>query len=255
MRRPDDLEGPTLRREAIIDPVNDITTTSPAQPLVLELRDSKGDIRRWCLIDANFGNCDIIIGRSPECDLPYWWLTGLDIRLPRVSRRHAALRMIDKLLYITDLESKNGTFVSVKRVGKQTVAIEDGEEVDLGREFAFRIRKIMDPDLQCVVLQPVKPQGSKAISVLIVSGASVGNSAECGIAVNDPTVSKRHAEVVLQESSFWLKVKEGGGEVSIGSKSLKLNEMAKIQPRDIIRLGQIRINVHDYNPKGEAQWQ
>ncbi len=253
MRKPDDLEGPTFRQEAIIDPLDDVTTVTPAQPLVLEVRDTKGDIRRWCLIDTNFGNCDIIIGRSPECDLPYWWLTGLDVQLPKVSRRHAALRMIDKLLYTTDLGSKNGTFVSGRRVEKERVAIEDGDEVDLGKEFVFRVRKIMDPNLECVVLQPIKPPGSKAISVLLVSGASVGNSAECGIVVDDPTVSERHAEVVLQESSFWLKVKEGGGKVSIGSKELKLNEIAKIRPRDTVKLGQIRMAVQDYNPKSEAQ--
>lgn len=159
-KRPDDLDGPTLRREAGIDPLDDVGTVTPAHPLVLQLRESKGGIRRWCLLDAHLEGNNFVIGRSPECDIPYWWFTGSDVQLATVSRRHIALRVSKEGVYVTDLESKNGTFVSGKRIGKEAITIENGEEVDLGGEFVFRIRKVFGPNLHCIVLQPLKPKGS-----------------------------------------------------------------------------------------------
>jgi pSer/pThr/pTyr-binding forkhead associated (FHA) protein len=235
-----------------MDPIDQLNTITPAQPLVLEWRDSKGGVKRCSLIDANLGESGIIIGRSSECDIPYWWFTGLDVQLPKVSRRHAALRMVGNIVYTMDLQSKNGTFAAGRRLEKEAIVNEDGEMVDLGREFTFRIRKVMDPDLQCVVLQSVQPEASNATSVLILSGASLGKNTGCGIIVDDPTVSEKHAKVILRENSFWLKVNPGGGETSINNSCLKENGLARMKPSDIIKLGEMRITIRDYNPKGEA---
>lgn len=63
-----------------------------------------------------------------------------DYHLDRVgiSRRHAEFYMEDGKTYVKDLDSTNGTFVNGKRVS--IVAVEDGDEVMLGREvFEYNI--------------------------------------------------------------------------------------------------------------------
>lgn len=253
VKEPDPLEGRTLRRETGEDILDEAGTITPAQSLVLELRNSKGETKRWCLIDAHLEGHNFVIGRSPECDIPYWWFTGTDVQLSKISRRHAALRVVGEHFYGTDLDSKNGTFVSGKQIGKEAVAIEDGHEVDLGGEFAFRIRKVLGPGLQCIVLQTVKPKASMGVCVLIASAATIGRDAGCAIIIDDSTILDRHATVVLRDGSFWLKSRDEKAQVFVNGKILKINETAKIRSGDTISLGKIRITIQDYDPKSEIQ--
>ena len=56
-----------------------------------------------------------------------------------VSRRHARITVATRTATITDLGSKNGTFVNGKRVGAKSVRLSDGDQIQLGSVFlAFR---------------------------------------------------------------------------------------------------------------------
>ena len=73
---------------------------------------------------------ELILGREP--DLPG------TIDDASVSRRHARLRWDDAGVFLTDLGSKNGTFVKGVRVS-EPVALEDGDEIRLGLvSFVYR---------------------------------------------------------------------------------------------------------------------
>jgi transcriptional regulator with GAF, ATPase, and Fis domain len=73
----------------------------------------------------------VLIGQSPACDLR--------VSDPAVSRRHAALDWVDGRLRITDLGSRNGTFVDHVAIGVALVA--GGEIVRMG-ETALRIETL-----------------------------------------------------------------------------------------------------------------
>src|SRR5215472_2712526 len=68
------------------------------------------------------GPSSIIVGQSPVC--------GLQLSDPTVSRRHAAFDAVADGLRVTDLDSKNGTFVGGVRVVEAFVR--GGEAISLG---------------------------------------------------------------------------------------------------------------------------
>lgn len=79
--------------------------------------DRKGELARHELAGP------ITIGRSPECTVV--------VRDVLLSRRHCSIEpMLDRWV-ITDLGSKNGTFVEDKRIDRRT--LEDGDVVRIGR--------------------------------------------------------------------------------------------------------------------------
>ena len=71
-----------------------------------------------------------VIGRDPDGAL---WIDH-----PSVSRRHARIVVVGGKASLEDLDSKNGTFLAGKRLGKKT-ALADGDEVRIGPEtMVFR---------------------------------------------------------------------------------------------------------------------
>jgi pSer/pThr/pTyr-binding forkhead associated (FHA) protein len=67
---------------------------------------------------------ELIIGREPPA--------GLLFSLPRISRQQARLVRVDRAYYLSDLGSRNGTFVNGQVVGKEGVRLNDGDEIVLG---------------------------------------------------------------------------------------------------------------------------
>ena len=65
----------------------------------------------------------LTLGRSPECDLP--------VDSPRASRVHARVSMKDDRVVVTDLGSKNGTFVNGERVEAER-PLRPGDRLDVG---------------------------------------------------------------------------------------------------------------------------
>ena len=68
-------------------------------------------------------DCPAVVGRSPETDLMV-----LD---PEVSRRHARFENDGKVVFLTDLESSNGTFLNGKRL-RETIEVRPGDQIDVG---------------------------------------------------------------------------------------------------------------------------
>lgn len=77
----------------------------------------------WAGGRAGLGDGEHVLGRDPELEL------FLDA--PDVSRRHARIRIAGDEATIEDLESKNGTFVSERRVGSAT-RLADGDSIRVG---------------------------------------------------------------------------------------------------------------------------
>jgi DNA-binding winged helix-turn-helix (wHTH) protein len=77
----------------------------------------------WAGGRAGLGDGEHVLGRDPELEL------FLDA--PHVSRRHARIRIAGDEATIEDLESKNGTFVSDRRVGSKT-RLADGDSIRIG---------------------------------------------------------------------------------------------------------------------------
>lgn len=84
---------------------------------MLILQDDAGDGRHWMLDRA-----EMVIGRQDDCDI------ALDDR--KVSRQHACIRREREGYVLTDLHSKNGTFVNGDPVsGEQP--LQDGDIIQI----------------------------------------------------------------------------------------------------------------------------
>ena len=64
------------------------------------------------------------IGRHHDADVV--------IDAPSVSRRHAEITFSGDAYFLTDLGSKNGTFVNQGNIGKSRHRLEDGDEISFG---------------------------------------------------------------------------------------------------------------------------
>ena len=65
-----------------------------------------------------------VIGRSSDADLV--------LSDPEVSRRHAALAAAGGVVYLSDLGSRNGTFLNGKQLGREGIELKIGDHIDVG---------------------------------------------------------------------------------------------------------------------------
>jgi hypothetical protein len=85
-------------------------------------------------VEIIFGRRDPSSGNQPDVDL-----TGYAGYRMGVSRRHAALRLHDNRLDVSDLGSSNGTFLNGQRLGAhQPYQVRDGDEIRLG-QMVFKL--------------------------------------------------------------------------------------------------------------------
>jgi len=79
---------------------------------------------RMVELDIAQGHAPRVIGRSSEADVP--------LADPETSRRHSALQAAGGALYLTDLGSRNGTFLNGKRLAGEGIELKGGDHVDVG---------------------------------------------------------------------------------------------------------------------------
>jgi len=97
-----------------------------AERPILIIQDENQPARHWPMMKD-----DIVLGRDDDCDLP----------LPdrQVSRQHIRIFRQEDQFYITDLDSKNGTWVNGQPL-KGTRELNDGDEIHVA--LAVRVRFI-----------------------------------------------------------------------------------------------------------------
>lgn len=114
--------------------------------------DRRGELARHAL------GGPITIGRSPECTVI--------VRDVLLSRHHCQIEpMLDRWV-VTDLQSKNGTFVGQQRIDRHT--LEDGDVVRIGRtEVCFRAGDFVPapPEMRPADYRPVDPLEALASTV------------------------------------------------------------------------------------------
>jgi pSer/pThr/pTyr-binding forkhead associated (FHA) protein len=77
-------------------------------------------------VDLETKKESVIVGRSPESDLI--------VSHPSISRKHCQVEVIDNTLFITDLNSSNGTFLNGMRlVSGEKHIIKSGDKLVIGK--------------------------------------------------------------------------------------------------------------------------
>ena len=187
----------------------------------------------------------IVLGRDPECDLP--------IEDERASWRHLQLQLRDGNPILTDLGSRNGTFVNGRRIGGQPLPVTAESVIQIG---GTRAR------LKC----PAPPTfGSGRFRRFPIRGRAlrIGRAPDNDVRLEEPNVSWHHAELqpgvppVLVDRGSRNGVRLGealltgsqplpeGTSAGIGPFSLHLerDELVVVDERGGLRLSAHRISV------------
>jgi pSer/pThr/pTyr-binding forkhead associated (FHA) protein len=75
-------------------------------------------------LEVSEGRPPRVIGRSSEAEVP--------LADPEASRRHAALQVASGALYVSDLGSRNGTFLNGKQLSGEGIELKIGDHIDVG---------------------------------------------------------------------------------------------------------------------------
>jgi pSer/pThr/pTyr-binding forkhead associated (FHA) protein len=110
----------------------------------------------------------MVVGHSPDCDITFPY--------ERLSRRHAQFHESAGVLWITDLELANGTFVNDKRL-TAVERLQDGDKISFEK-------------LKFVIKAP-----SKMTPSVTEDDDDVGKTV-VGSAINSETIKKAQAELV-----------------------------------------------------------
>lgn len=126
---------------------------------------------------------EIVIGRTVSADV--------QVDDPRVSRVHAVIRRRGEVWQIEDQDSANGTFL-------------DGEAVRVVEIHSPTMLNLADPDEGIPIL--LTPEGS-ASPVAVAGGdvhvVRIGRAPDNDVVLDDPMVSRHHAEIARLPSGRW----------------------------------------------------
>lgn len=189
--------------------------------------DAQGEQHNLELSDDEY-----IIGRDPAVSLV---LEGA-----KISRRHARLYRERGTWWLEDLKSANGVFVGDARIC-EPVELAPGVVVSLGG-YALRLADELSATVPAPTLAPgIVLLGTNApcagLRVDVPNeGLYVGRSAECELVIDDPSVSRRHARVVLETGA--LVVQDLGSSNGSFINDVKI-ERQQAAPGDRLRFGDI----------------
>lgn len=200
----------------------------------------------------------MIVGRESGCDLL--------IKRNEVSRKHAELSVRNKVLFIKDLGSANGTTVNGTQINGE-VALNLGDKVVFEAvEFTVNVAQEAQAvsavaggsvGAQTAVVQSVSSDASAATQMQLSAGTTfltivrgsapvdridldnihalkIGRSGSCDLVLNDATVSGEHVQMTLENDGWHIaNISQTNGLFINGNKVLKYT----LQDGDTIELG------------------
>src|SRR5579884_1600231 len=120
----------------------------------------------------------IVVGRDPECDLP--------LRDSRVSWKHLRLEASNGGLKVTDLGSRNGTFINGKRLNTPSEVVTRETIIQIGSTRA----RLRERDIG--IAPGARPFRRVALHRETIR---IGRAPDNDIVLDEPNVSWHHAEV------------------------------------------------------------
>jgi pSer/pThr/pTyr-binding forkhead associated (FHA) protein len=208
----------------------------------------------------------IVVGRDPSCEIV--------IDAETVSSRHAELELSGSTLSLRDLDSSNGTFVNGEKVTEATLKPGDEIKFDI---VAMRVQG-PEPDIKKTEVRPavgvaetkvreaVGPAGTQLRSAvsdseaaeagvkLVVTegkvsvtsfplkgpGMTIGRIDDNDIALDDDTVSSRHAELSFSDGAWTIKDLGSSNGVFINGEKV---DSGPLKPGDELGIGMIRLRL------------
>lgn len=194
---------------------------------------------------------DGVIGRENGC--------AVVLDEPTVSRRHAKIALVGNGFKLTDLRSGNGVWIGDERVSE--VVVQPGQAFRVGStvlecrppagpSIGGDDRTIVLPLPTSLVTPHAVPTALERITLRVVIGgdtvrqgveyvvdgrsAVVGRSADCAVVIDEPDVSRRHAEISLIPGGLLVTDLGSAGGTWIGDRQVSAEV---VRPGGRVRVG------------------
>ncbi len=202
--------------------------------------DAQGE--REVLLDKD----EILLGRvAGQCDVV--------IKVPEASRRHCRLLREDRVWFVEDLGSSNGTRVNGRKVTK--FELQDGDEIQVGvARVRFLTSDLVAPSDE-IELEDVGDleisleddeawlrigNGPKQGEKVVLQGRlTVGRRSTNDLVLTEKGVSGSHAEFFARDGSWWVRdVGSTNGTLLNGDKVVE----AELSPGDTVKIGVVEFS-------------
>lgn len=164
---------------------------------------------------------ELVVGRAPTSDL----IIDQDV----VSRRHFSLHRVPGGYEIQDLGSRNGV-----RLGREPITrhfLQDGDVLDIGGEVSI---EYLDRPRD---LPGQAPQGAKIDAS--AGELIIGRAPACGIHLDHPTVSLRHARVVTTNGVRTIEDLGSTNGTFVNGQRVYPGQPLRVNPGDEVRVGPV----------------
>ena len=186
---------------------------------------------------------EYMIGSDPDCDIV------LDNIL--VAPRHAKLSKEDGEWIFRDLNSDDGSFLDNTKVMEHN--LENGDEIQIGNFVLIYDSGFIseeETETKVVYEQSVKNKTSSSFSIPKLIGKNrlgktieyiinkqrmiIGRSLQADITIEDITISRMHAEILIKNGKFYIKDLDARNGTFINKDRVSISE---ITTGDIITFG------------------
>jgi len=212
-------------------------------------------------LTREFTTRNVTLGRDASADF--------QIPLSTISRQHARIIEADGIYVVEDLGSTHGTLVNGRRIGKgDKKVLKDGDIIELTRakvtcniENGQVALPVTGENTQAIAANAVKgilksmgDAKSEGPYLRVLNGAdegvrfsfagtltewSLGRSKECEFILNDPNVSRKHAQVKKDWNGFTIYDLGSKNGVQIADKTIK--KPRRLHDRDEITIGPVKL--------------
>lgn len=177
----------------------------------------------------------VLVGRDETCD----------IVLPssRVSRRHARFFTEGEQLHVEDMGSQNGVYVGGVRITGVN-PVRPGPAIEVG-EFQIRIRRTEpeqstsgEPSVMAGTLVGTGKQ--KGLRLDLPPKAIIGRDRSADVVVQDDSVSRKHAEIVLENGRVLLRDLGSSNGTFHNERPLTAGTDVALGANDVVGFGDTR---------------
>lgn len=191
-------------------------------PMILTVIDTQGEMREIHL--AQFTKSELVLGRERgHCDIV--------IEDPIISRVHGCFRMEgDRILY-QDMGSRNGTFVET--YGENRLLKKESGRTEIPDKTVLRIGAIDSPDKMVLILCNRTEEKTWKKVLLKNTVTTIGRTAENGIVLKHPGISKLHCQIVSEGGKCIVSDNRSINGVRINGKPV---QSCVLKDKDIIQI-------------------
>ena len=210
----------------IAEPIIDaVLPAPPADQAYLKLRWLTGK-DTYLSIQKDY----LLFGRDENADIRF------PDRLIFTSGRHFEIRKSSTEFEITDLNSSNGTLLNGKMlVPGIPTELYDGDVIRIGDDlFGASIGMSFHDPGQYAPLEGFSFQAEVPAKLLKDTEIIIGRNKDCDLVLDSPNVSRWHARLETQDSTYWITDLESMNGTSLNGKRIS---RARLEEGDQVKIG------------------